>query len=267
MASAGNAFASSLPAERDKLQIAGCEIGRQVTGMAKAIHLIGRGKGELRAAPDAVHFHNAAAACTPSAAQAARRESEPPRRVRMRWLGILAAAAAVLNLAFAQSAQDQKTGKTISFLKDDLGQQWCAYASESQFKAQIKERTAFVVGGADYADGRIVRVRVTETDETGDWTVSDDYSFDSDGNIESLKRVINILPEDSSEEQLFIIKNGKAVKQRSVRHKLRNLMARQKPVDGFQEPPVITSAANFPFADLIGGKREAVWSQGSVCLP
>ena len=235
--------------------------------MGKAIHLIGRESGEVRPAPDAVHFYNESAAGLSFAGQAARRGSDPPRKKRIDWLGILVAATAALNLVFAQSAPDQKTGKLLYFLKDDLGQQWCGYANESQFKAQIKERTAFVVGDADYADGRMVRVRVTETDETGDWLVNDDYSFSSDGNIESLKRVINILPEDSSEEQLFIIKNGRAIKQRSSHHKLRNPKESQKPVDWFQEPRVITSPADFPFADLIGSKREAVWAQGSVCLP
>jgi len=185
----------------------------------------------------------------------------------MRWMGILVLATVILSLALAQNAENPKTGKTLYFLKDDLSQQWCGYGSESEFKAQIKERTAFVVGGADYADGHIASVRLTQTDETGDWAVNDEYVFNKDGNIASLNRTINILPEDFSEKQLFIIKDGKAVKQRIERRKLHLGRASQKQVDWFQEPPVITSAADFPFSDLIGSKREVVWSNGSVCVP
>jgi hypothetical protein len=105
----------------------------------------------------------------------------PPNHGReekqMRVVRILVAATLSLGWAFAQSGENGTTGKTIYFLKDDSHKQWCGYASESRFKSQIQALVAMVVGGADYMGGRISRVGVTETDETGDWGVVDDYTI------------------------------------------------------------------------------------------
>ena len=185
----------------------------------------------------------------------------------MRCMGSLVFATVVLNLAFAGSADNPHTGKFLYFLKDDLSQQWCAYAGETEFKTQVKDRAAFVLGGADYADGHLVAVHLTQADDTGDWVVKDDYTFDKDGNIESLKRTINIVPEDTSEEQRFIIKNGKVLPQSHVLRKLHLGKASQKSVTGFDAPRIITIAADFPFSEFLGSKRDEVWSKGSVCVP
>jgi len=185
----------------------------------------------------------------------------------MRGMVSLVMATVALHLAFAQSAENPKTGKSVYFLKDDLGQQWCGYASETQYKAQVRDRAAFVVGEADYADGRLAAVHFTETDETGDWAVIDEYTLDKEGNLESLKRTINLFSEDSSEEQRFTIRNGKAVQQGSMRRKLHLARASQKSVTEFDAPKVVTTATNFPFAELLGIKRDEVWSKGSVCVP
>lgn len=104
-------------------------------------------------------------------------------------------AALFLSWAFAQNGANQTTGKTIYFLKDDPHKQWCGYASESRFKAQVQSLKAMIVGAADYTSGRISTIQVTETDETGDWAVNDEYMFDANEKIQSLKRTINIIPE------------------------------------------------------------------------
>jgi hypothetical protein len=179
----------------------------------------------------------------------------------------LATAAVFLSLGLAESNEKGATGKAVYFLKDDSHKQWCAYASESRFKAQIQSLRALVVGGADYADGRLLTIRLTETDETGDWAVNDEYTVNGSGKIQTLKRTVNILPEDSSEEQLFVIEKGSAVKQRSVYHELRTGKVTQKPVNWFQAPAVITDAEAFPFLPLIGSRRNEVWSRGSLCIP
>jgi len=185
----------------------------------------------------------------------------------MRWMSSLVMATVVLNLAFGPSGQNQKAGKTLYFLKDELSQQWCGYSSETEFKAQVQERSAYVVGGADYADGHIVAVRFTQADDTGDWTVNDEYTLNTYGNITSLKRMIHIVSDDSSEEQRFIIKNGKVVPKSSVLRKLHLGSASQKSVSGFDAPRVITTTTDFPFWELMGSKGDAVWSKGSVCVP
>jgi len=185
----------------------------------------------------------------------------------MRVVRILVAATLSMGWAFAQVGENRITGKTVYFLKDDSHKQWCGYASESRFKSQIQALVAMVVGGADYTNGRISRVRITETDETRDWAVNDDYTISNSGKIQSLKRIINILPENNSEEQLFLIQNGKAIKQRSIFHALGIGKTPQKSVDWFKASPVVTSIGEFPFSSLVESKRTEVWSKGDTCIP
>jgi hypothetical protein len=175
----------------------------------------------------------------------------------------------LLGVALAQSGVNPDTGKKVYFLNDDSHNQWCGYASESRLKAQVQTLRAMVVGGVDYKNGRVSVVHVTEADETGDWAVNDEYTFDENEKIRNLKRTINIIPEDSSEEQLFVIESGKAIKRRSTHRALRTgkpIQAQNTP-DWFEPPPVITELKAFPFATLISGRQQAVWSTGEVCIP
>jgi hypothetical protein len=176
-------------------------------------------------------------------------------------------AAVFLSLVFADSSEEQVNGNAVYFLRDDSHRQWCAYASESRFKEQIQPLRALVVGAANYANGRLLALHLTQTDETGDWAVNDEYTCDKSGKIETLRRTINILPEDSSEEQLFVIHNGRALKQSSVHRELRSGKASQRSVNWFKAPPVMTDIEAFPFSALIGSRRGDVWSGGSVCVP
>jgi len=104
-------------------------------------------------------------------------------------------------------------------------------------------------------------------DETGDWAVNDEYTLDESETIRSLKRTINIIPEDNSEEQLFLIKNGKAIKQSSTHRELRTSKPAKGTVNWFEAPRVITEIKAFPFATLITKKQQVVWSTGEVCVP
>jgi len=185
----------------------------------------------------------------------------------MRLRRTSAIATIFLSLVFAECSQEQVKGNAVYFLRDDSHQQWCGYASESRFKAQIQPLRALVLGAANYANGRLLALRLTQTDETGDWAVNDEYARDKSGKFEALRRRIEILPEDSSEEQLFVIHNGRAIKQRSVYHELRTGKVSQKSVNWFKAPPVMTDIEAFPFSPLIGSRRNDVWSAGSVCVP
>jgi len=171
-----------------------------------------------------------------------------------------------LGWAFAQRGASGSAGKAIYFLRDDAHEQWCGYADESRLKARVQPLHAMVVGRADYTDGRVSAVRLTEVDETGDWAVNDDYGLDARERIQSLKRTISILPEDTSEEQLFVIRDGRANRQRSTYRELSSGRPAQKHVDWFEPPPVVTSLQAFPFSALIARTQQAVWSKGEVCL-
>jgi len=185
----------------------------------------------------------------------------------VKLMRILAITTVFLSLVFAQNGEKRTPGVAVYFLRDDSHKQWCAYATESRFKVQVQALTAVVVGEADYVDGRRSFVRVTETDVTGDWAVNDEYTYNKSGQIKSLKRTINILPEDSSEEQLFVIENGRAVKQQSVYRELRTGKASQRSINWFKAPPVVTTTGAFPFSALIGSKLNQVRSKGTVCIP
>ncbi|HXE11606.1 MAG TPA: hypothetical protein VN633_05770 [Bryobacteraceae bacterium] len=124
-----------------------------------------------------------------------------------------------------------------------------------------------IVGEVDYKNGRVHAIHITEVDETGDWAVNDEYTLDESETIQSLKRTINIIPEDNSEEQLFLIKNGKAIKQSSTHRELRTSKPAKGTVNWFEAPRVITEIKAFPFATLITKKQQVVWSTGEVCVP
>jgi hypothetical protein len=184
----------------------------------------------------------------------------------MRLIHIPIAATLFLSWAFWECGATQITGTTVCFLKDDLHKRWCGYASESQMKAQVQSLGAMVVGCVEYTNGLISAVRVTEVDETGDWAVNDEYALEKNETIKALKRTINILPENTSEEQQFLIERGQAVKTRSTYRELRTGKIIQESVDWFQSPPVITDIRSFPFSNLIGDKRFEIWSKGKACV-
>ena len=185
----------------------------------------------------------------------------------MRLMPLSITAILLLGGAFAQSSANRPKGRVLYFLKDNTHRQWCGYGNESQFKAQIQSVGAMVVGRVDYTNGHVSAVHVTQADETGDWAVNDEYSLDDHEKIRTLKRTINIIPEDTSEEQLFLISNGKAIKRRSIYRELRTGKQTQKSVDWFESPPVITDLPAFDFSALVVGKRQAVWSNGEACVP
>jgi hypothetical protein len=181
---------------------------------------------------------------------------------------IATTAALFLGWAFAQGGPGGTTeGKTVYFLKDSAHKQWCAYASESQLRTQVQSLRAMVVGGVDYVGGRVSAVHVTQSDETGDWAVNDDYSVDEAGKIQRLRRTINILPEDNSEEQVFLLASATPFLQSSTHRELRTGKPTQKTVGWFHAPPVVASLRAFPFAALIGGGRQDAWANGTACVP
>jgi hypothetical protein len=164
-------------------------------------------------------------------------------------------------------AGSEHVGKALYFLEDDAHGQWCGYASEAQFKAQVQPLRAMVVGRVDYTDGRVSKVGVTETDETGDWAVNDEYVINGAGKIQSLKRTINIIPENLAEDQFFLIENGKAVRQRAYSRDLRTGKPTQRSASWFEPPPIVKSLQAFPFSALIVGGQRPVQPDGAFCVP
>ncbi len=165
---------------------------------------------------------------------------------------------------FPQTSRSSEV-KKIYFLRDDTDMRWCGYAGQLRYKAQATLLNPMVVGAADYDSGRIAKVRVTEEDESGDWVVYDEYTVSEGSKIRTLKRVINIIPEDNSEEQVFSMVDGKAVKQRSAHHELRSGKPTGHTVEWFESPSIITRPQMFPFWTLLN-QSKAVWANGEACV-
>jgi hypothetical protein len=109
-------------------------------------------------------------------------------------------------------ASAQAKGSKVFLLEDAGKNQWCSYLSESTWKAKVQEVGAMTVGTLIYSNDHMAQIEVTETDESGDWTVYDHYFFDDHGQLVKLTRLLNVLPDDRSVSQTFSISNGRATK-------------------------------------------------------
>lgn len=168
--------------------------------------------------------------------------------------------------AFAQSGKDA-AATTVYFLEDPSGMQWCGYASRVRMEQQTQTLMAMVNGAADYRGRRLSTIKVSESDETGDWAVNDEYTIGPRGNVQTIRRTINIIPEDNSEEQLFDVRDGKIIKRKDSRRELRSGKPTEKTVDWFQPPRLISAVDSFPFSVLITTLKQSVLSKGELCVP
>ena len=103
-----------------------------------------------------------------------------------------------------------------------------------------------------FSNHHLSRINITETDESGDWTVYDHYSVDQHGEIVKLSRMINVLPGDRSVLQTFWISAGKA-KQGTMSEKQLStgrLLSSPKSV-WLPELPIKTATSQFPFSRLL----------------
>ena len=186
----------------------------------------------------------------------------------MRLISCSMATMVLAGWAFAQGSTVHPSERRIYFLRDNSHKRWCGYASEPRLRAQVQVLRAMVVGAAYYEANIITVVHVTEVDETGDWAVNDAYTFDEKGGIAALRRTINVIPEDFSEEQVFRISGGKATEQSGVYRDLHTgKLVLEKTADWFEPPPVMTDPRKFDFWALIAAQRQSVWSRGEACVP
>src|SRR5579864_3291721 len=110
----------------------------------------------------------------------------------MRYVATLFVGFSLLFHSGSASVQ-AKTSKV--FLLEVAGNnQWCSYLSESTWKAKVQEVGAMTVGTLIYSNDHLVQIDVTETDESGDWTVYDHYLLDDHGQLVKLTRLLNVLP-------------------------------------------------------------------------
>jgi hypothetical protein len=164
----------------------------------------------------------------------------------------------IIYLCTLGAVASAQPGADIFFFKDAAHGQWCAFKSESEWRAEMGLIPPKIVGGIEYKDNRVSVVHVSEVDETADWRVYDSYTVTKDGKLDSLKRQITIPSESVNDEEVWVIRNGRATKQggktnTDSRGVLLNI-------------PVVTSVQSFPFWPL-SGKLQEIREKGKVCIP
>jgi len=177
-----------------------------------------------------------------------------------------AAALVGVSLLFQPSFASAQAKASKVFLLEDAGNnQWCSYTTESTWKAKVQEVGAMTVGTLAYSNDHLSQIDVTETDESGDWTVYDHYFFDDHGQLVKLSRLLNVLPGDRSVSQTFSISNGKAEKITSSEKQLSNGKPVTKPAgDWLPDVAIQTAPKMFPFAALLS--RPGMRSSPKSCV-
>jgi hypothetical protein len=189
---------------------------------------------------------------------------ESGRQMRIQLGAVLLATLVMSNVGFAQ----RKSGKEIFFLEDDQRRQWCGYSDQSEWKSAVQSLSAMIVGGVAYLKDRVSVIHVTETDESGDWAVYDEYTLDQNGRLQKLKRTINVLPGRITEDQIFRIENGKAIQESRSSRELGTGKPTQFPGGNWRpDLPVITNVQAFPFWPLILDARAEILAKGKACVP
>jgi hypothetical protein len=148
---------------------------------------------------------------------------------------------------FAQA----KTSR-LFLLEDTQKKQWCSFNDEASWKARVQSLSSENVAVLTYGNDSLSKIDMTQTDQTGDWTVFDSYSIDSRAKLATLSRLINVLPGDWSVRQTFSIKEGKATKTAATVKQLSTGEIVSSPkVDWLPDLPIITDLNLFPFAGLL----------------
>jgi len=153
---------------------------------------------------------------------------------------------------YADSASAQVEASKVFLLEDAGNNQWCSYTTESTWKAKVQEVGGMTVGTLAYSNDDLSQIDVTETDESGDWTVYDHYFLDSHGHLVKLTRLLNVLPGDRSVSQAFSISNGKATKTATSEKQLSTgRLAVSPKADWLPDVTIETDLKMFPFFALL----------------
>lgn len=91
--------------------------------------------------------------------------------------------------------------------EDDAYNQWCLYRDEAEWRKSVDSAGAMVVGALLFKNGGLAKIDLTETDETGDWTVYDEYYLDNN-KITKIHRTINLSSNNITVSQVYSVING-----------------------------------------------------------
>ena len=166
------------------------------------------------------------------------------------------------------NAVGQDASKHVFLLQDPEQHQWCAYAQESRWTSDVQSANSLTIATVEYSGAHISKIDFTENDEAGDWVVYDHYYTNLKGELQQLKRTVNILPGDRTEEATYLIEDGKATRQT---HQVRSLstkgrLAAKDREQWLPQAPIVKRLENFPFFPLLS-KISTVTASGKICLP
>lgn len=168
----------------------------------------------------------------------------------MRYFGVFLIG---FSLLFGHGSASAQAKASKVFLLEDAGKiQWCSYTTESTWKARVQAVGAMTVGALTYSNDHLSHIDMTETDESGDWTVYDHYFFDDHERLVRLSRVLNVLPGDISVSQTFSIDDGKAMKISTTEKQLSTGKLVTSLPYWLPEVPIETTTKMFPFSGLLG---------------
>jgi hypothetical protein len=168
-----------------------------------------------------------------------------------------------LNIAFlsmfaAFLLQPAPAAKTthLYLLEDSPHQQWCGFADRKSWEAWLKDEKNYSLDNAivDFVDGHISVIKWQGEAESGDSVVIDTYSF-AGGAIRRLHRRMNVLPGDTTETQIFLIRNGKAKLQSTVIRRLSTGKLLKHSDSLMPQTDVVTDMGGFPFAPLLDAQH------------
>lgn len=148
-------------------------------------------------------------------------------------------------------ASAQAKASKVFLLEDAGNNQWCSYTTESTWKAKVQGVGAMTVGTLAYSNDHLSQIDVTETDESGDWTVYDHYFFNDHGQLVKLSRLLNVLPGDRSVSQTFSISDGKATKTATCEKQLTTGKPVTSPADWLPDVSIVSATKMFPFSALL----------------
>jgi hypothetical protein len=161
-------------------------------------------------------------------------------------------------------ASAQANASKVFLLEDAGNNQWCSYNTESTWKVKVQEVGAMTVGTLTYSNDHLSQIDVTETDESGDWTVYDHYFLDDHGQLVKLSRLLNVLPGDRSVSQTFSISNGKATKTATSEKQLSTGKPVTSPADWLPDVSIETATKMFPFSALLS--RPGLRTSSKSCV-
>jgi len=150
-------------------------------------------------------------------------------------------------------------------LADTATSRWCAYSNPVAWKAAAESAHALTSGVVEFKRGRVAVIKLVEDGESGDWLVYSTYMVDSAGAIRRLNRMINDLPTQSSLDQRFVIRNGRAILLSAKNHDLHTRKPTGPPSDWVPDLPIATTLQAFGFFPLIERDLNEVRSRGELC--